>query len=159
MPNQDHFASVYEWTPVFHCAWHNLSEASVSLSPREQDRAVSCVRAWSYTFPLFFNVGLYMVAFLFNTVIDVFLLLCPCILIVCLCIFIVPAVILRLPWPRSYRAFSSAVRQGITRKDGARPALFQNFCVVLYIVLCRSVYCLCVNVYCTTATGWLPNCS
>jgi len=26
-------------------------------------------------------------------------------------------------------------------------------------VLCRSVYCLCVNVYCTTATGWQPNCS
>jgi len=33
------------------------------------------------------------------------------------------------------------------------------FCVVF--VLCRSVYCvgMCVNVYCTTATGWLPNCS
>jgi hypothetical protein len=27
------------------------------------------------------------------------------------------------------------------------------------IVLCRSVYCLRVNVYCTTVTGWLPNCS
>ena len=27
------------------------------------------------------------------------------------------------------------------------------------IVLFRSVYCLCVNVYCATATGWLPNCS
>ena len=26
-------------------------------------------------------------------------------------------------------------------------------------VLCRSVYCLCVNVYFTTATGWQPNCS
>jgi len=26
-------------------------------------------------------------------------------------------------------------------------------------VLCRSLYCLCVYVYCTTATGWLPNCS
>jgi len=26
-------------------------------------------------------------------------------------------------------------------------------------VLCRSVYCLYVNVYCTTATGWQPNCS
>jgi len=30
----------------------------------------------------------------------------------------------------------------------------------LYSVsLCRSVYCLYVNVYCTAATGWLPNCS
>jgi len=41
------------------------------------------------------------------------------------------------------------------------------FCVVLCIfvlfyvlfVLCRSLYCLCVYVCCTTATGWLPNCS
>ena len=28
-----------------------------------------------------------------------------------------------------------------------------------YVSLCRSVYCLCVNVYCTTATGCQPNCS
>jgi hypothetical protein len=27
------------------------------------------------------------------------------------------------------------------------------------VLLCCSVHCLCVNVYCTTATGWLPNCS
>jgi len=44
--------------------------------------------------------------------------------------------------------------QGKTRKDGARPALFQNGCY-----LCCSVYCLCVNVYCTTAAGCQPNCS
>jgi len=33
--------------------------------------------------------------------------------------------------------------------------------VLFYVlfVLCRSVYCLYVNVYCTTATGWQPNCS
>ena len=50
-------------------------------------------------------------------------------------------------------------------KTGEGPALFQNFCVVLFIVslvsfcvLCVCV-CVCVNVYCTTATGWLPNCS
>jgi choline-glycine betaine transporter len=42
-------------------------------------------------------INVYMVAFLFNTVIYVFLLLCLCILIVCLCIFIVPAGTLRLP--------------------------------------------------------------
>ena len=29
------------------------------------------------------------------------------------------------------------------------------YCVSLY----RSMYCLCVNVYCTSATGWQPNCS
>ena len=33
--------------------------------------------------------------------------------------------------------------------------------IFVLFLLCRSVYCLCVcvNVYCTTATGWLPNCS
>jgi len=33
--------------------------------------------------------------------------------------------------------------------------------VLYYVlfVLCRYVYCLCVNVYCTAAIGWLPNCS
>ena len=35
--------------------------------------------------------------------------------------------------------------------------IFVFLCVLF--VLCRSVYGLCVNVYCTTATGWLPNCS
>jgi hypothetical protein len=44
--------------------------------------------------------------------------------------------------------------------------LFSNFVlcsnfVLFYVlfVLCRSVYCLCVDLYCTTATGWQPNCS
>ena len=32
-------------------------------------------------------------------------------------------------------------------------------CSVYSISLCCSVYCLCVNVYCTTATGCQPNCS
>jgi len=30
---------------------------------------------------------------------------------------------------------------------------------VYSVSLCCSVYCLCVNVYCTTATGCQPNCS
>jgi len=36
-----------------------------------------------------------------------------------------------------------------------------EFVVLFYVlfVLCRSVYCFCVNVYCTAATGWQPNCS
>jgi len=34
--------------------------------------------------------------------------------------------------------------------------MYVQFCVFCFIVL-FSV--LCVNVYCTTATGWLPNCS
>jgi hypothetical protein len=33
------------------------------------------------------------------------------------------------------------------------------FCSVYSLPLCRSVYCLCVNMYCTTATGCQPNCS
>jgi len=34
-------------------------------------------------------------------------------------------------------------------------------CSVLYILfsMCCSMYCLCVNVYCTTATSCQPNCS
>jgi len=35
--------------------------------------------------------------------------------------------------------------------------IFVLFCALF--VLCYYVYCLYVNVYCTTATGWLPNCS
>jgi hypothetical protein len=42
----------------------------------------------------------------------------------------------------------SGKRQGITRKGGARPTLFQNFCVVLYIVcfvsFCVLFVCKCV---------------
>ena len=90
-----------------------------------------------------------------GTVIYVLLLLCLCILIVCLCIFIVPAVTLRLPWLSVFRAFSLVVKQMpgyITHKDGARPAFFQNVCVVLHIVCFVSFYilfvCKCVLYYC-----------
>jgi len=95
-----------------------------------------------------------MVVFLFNSVIYVFLLLCQCIFIVCVCIFIVPAGTLQLPRLRFFRASSSVVRQmpGYKPKDGARPALFQNFCVVLYIVsfvsFCLLFVCKCVLYYC-----------
>ena len=99
----------------------------------------------------FFFINVYMVVFLFNTVIYVFLLLCLCIPIVCLCIFIVPAGTLRLPWPRFFRQLQGKC-QGITRKDRARPALFQNFCAVLYIVcfvsFCVLFLCKCVLHYC-----------
>jgi hypothetical protein len=60
-----------------------------------------------------------------------------------------------LPSLRFFRAFSSVVRQipGYTTQRGgtARTLPWVN-CIVLCIVLCRlccSVYCLCVNVYCT----------
>ena len=98
---------------------------------------------------------------LFNSVSYVFLLLCMFCSVYS--IFIVPTGILRLPWLRFFRAFSSVVRQmpgyNSQRRGTARtlPKIF----VLSYVlfVLCRSVYCLCVNVYCTTATGWQPNCS
>jgi hypothetical protein len=32
-------------------------------------------------------------------------------------------------------------------------------CSVYSVLLCSSVYCLCVNVYCTAAIGCQPNCS
>jgi len=44
-------------------------------------------------------------------VIYVFLLWCLCILIVCSCIFMVPTGILRLPWLRFFRPFSSVVKE------------------------------------------------
>ena len=83
--------------------------------------------------------------------------------IVCLCIFIVPAGTLWLPWLKFFHAFFSVVRQmpgyNSQRRGTARtlPKVFVLFYVLF--VLCRSVHCLCVNVYCTTATGWQPNCS
>jgi hypothetical protein len=91
------------------------------------------------------------------------LLLCIYILIVCLCIFIVPDDALQLPWLRFFRAFSAVVRKmpgyNSQRRGTARtlPKIFGLFYVLF--VLRRSVYCLCVNVYCTTATGWQHNCS
>jgi hypothetical protein len=108
----------------------------------------------------------YMVVFLFNTVIYVVLLLRLCILIVCLCIFIVPAGTLRLPWLRVFRAFSSVVRQmpgyNSQRRSTARTLskifvssylLFVCKCVLYCTVLyCTVPYC--TVLYCTTATGW-----
>jgi len=46
-------------------------------------------------------------------------------------------------------------------KTGHGPHSPKLMCCSMYVlfVLCRSVYCLCVNVYCTTATGWQPICS
>jgi len=84
------------------------------------------------------------------------------------------------PWLRFFRAFSSVVRQmpgyNPQRRGTARnlPSCCLVLCIFLccsmyffvlfYVFLCcsilfvlwRSLYCLCVYVYCTTATGWLP---
>jgi hypothetical protein len=111
---------------------------------------MKCCTEWSW------------VLFLFNAVIYVFLLLCLYILILCLYIFILPAGTLRLPWLRAFRAFSSVVRQmpGYnSQRRGTARTLPKLLCCSMLFVLCRYVCCLCVNVYCTTATGWQPNCS
>jgi len=83
-----------------------------------------------------------------------------------LCIFIVMAMYSYYMFMYGYPDWGFSVHfselwgkcQGKTRKDGARPALFLIF-VLFYVlfVLCFSVLLVCV--YCTTATGWLPNCS
>jgi hypothetical protein len=53
-----------------------------------------------------------------------------------------------------FRAFSSVVRQ----MPGYDPQRRGTARTLPNSLRC-SVYCLCVNVYCTAATGWLPNCS
>jgi hypothetical protein len=75
---------------------------------------------------IYFNQ--YIVVFLFNTVIYVFLLLGLCILIV------------RLPWLRFFRAFSSVVRQ-MPGYNSPRQGTARTFPKRL----CRSVYCLFVS--------------
>jgi hypothetical protein len=62
-----------------------------------------------------------------------------------------------------FRAFSSVVWQmpGYNSQRRGTAHTLPKIFVLFYVlsVLCRSMYCSCVNVYCTAATGWLPNCS
>jgi hypothetical protein len=106
---------------------------------------------------------LIMVVFLFNTLIYVFLLLCLIyvyVSIVCLCTYCMFMYsycmfmyLHRASWHSSatltedFPCFFISCKgkcQGKTRKDGARPALFQYFCVVLCIVCFVSFYVLSV---------------
>jgi hypothetical protein len=80
-----------------------------------------------------------------------------------------------LPQLRFILAFPSVVRQmpGYnSQRRGHGPQYFFNCYVIFFLFLCMflifwlcmfrslySAYCLCVNVYCTTATGCQPNCS
>jgi len=136
---------------------------------------VKCCSVVMFFWFLFFFIVLCMVAcfvyscmfciLLFNGVCYVFLLLCLCILIdmyALFCIFFADwhsAATLTEVFPCFFLS-CKANCQGIPRKDGARSALFliseSMYCLCR---LCCSVHCLCVNVYCTTATGWQPNCS
>jgi len=96
-----------------------------------------------FRFYIFINV--YMVVFLFNNVIYVFLLLLLCILIVCLCMATLTKV-----FPCFFLSCKANAR--------VKPAKTGHGPHSSYF-LCRSVLCLCVYVYCTTAAGWLPSCN
>ena len=90
-----------------------------------------------------------MVLFLFNTVIYVFLLLGLCILIV------------RLPWLRFFRAFSSVVRQmpgyNSPRRDTVRtlPKIFFVLCIVCFVSFCVLFVCKCLLYFCHRVTTQL----
>jgi hypothetical protein len=61
---------------------------------------------------------------------------------------------------KQFRSWERHRENSYTRKVGARPALFLIFVLFdVLFVLCHFLYCLYVYVYCTAATGWLPNCS
>ena len=94
--------------------------------------------------------------YLFNFVYYVFLLFCLCILIVmyvlfCIFVFIVPTGTLRLSLLRLFRAFSSAVRQ-MPGYNSQRRGTAHTLPKINRVVLC-------VNVFCTAATGCQANCS
>jgi hypothetical protein len=82
-------------------------------------------------------------------------------------VYSLPTAILRLPWLRVFHAFSSVVRQMpwyTLQRRGTVRTLPNQWIVLSYvlfvsILLFYVLYCLCVNVYCTTATGCQPNCS
>jgi hypothetical protein len=85
----------------------------------------------------------------------------------------IPPKLLRTPtvytwfllWLRFFRAFSSVVRQMpwyTSQRRGTVRTLPNSWNVLFYVLfvsIVLSMYCLCVNEYCTTATGCQPNCS
>ena len=93
---------------------------------------------------------MFMVVFLFNNVIYVFLLLCLCILFVCLCLFY------RASWHSSATLTEVLLCFFLSCKANARVKLAKmghgphtsKLFVLFYVlfVLCRSVYCVCVCV-------------
>ena len=120
----------------------------------------------SYSFVLlwfFFLITVYVVvmfcALLFDFVCYVFLLLCRFCSVYS--VFIVPTSTLRLPWLRFFGAFPSVVRQmpGYnSQRRGTGRTLPISLTTLVSNPRKSSMYCSCVNVYGTTATGCQPNC-
>jgi hypothetical protein len=83
---------------------------------------------------------------------------------IALCLFMMYVL---LPKLRFFHAFSSIVRQmpgyNSQRRGTARTSQISYFFIVMIVCLLwmfhslYSVYCLCVNVHCTAATGCQPN--
>jgi hypothetical protein len=87
-------------------------------------------------------------------------------------VFIMPTGTLQLPWLRFFHAFSSVVRQ-MPRYNSQRRGTAHTLPIISFSLttlgsnprkpskICSlwcSMYCLCVNVYCTAATGCQHNC-
>jgi hypothetical protein len=127
---------------------------------------VLCFDIWFYVlymvvcFDIWLYVSIYGCIFWFNRVSYVFLLLCLFILIVMYVLFCLFCLYrangtLRLPWLRFFLAFSSVARQ----TPGYNSQRRGTACTLLYYwYLCCSLYCLYVNVYCTTASECQYNC-
>jgi hypothetical protein len=103
---------------------------------------------YEYYYHNIFFINVYMVLFLFNNVIYVFY--CMPMFSHCMFMYDYP------DW--GFSVFFSQL-QGKCRGKTRTARTLSSFCVDLCIVcfVSFSVYCLCVYVYCTTATGWLPN--
>jgi hypothetical protein len=146
-----------------------------------------CYVIYSYCYVMYFYCYvIYSYCYVFLLLCYVFLLLCYVLLCYCYCYCYVCPVLCVLSQcavlcvnvdctaatgisghfsttlTEVFRASSSVVRQmpGYTsqRRDTARTSQ------IFFLLLCmfrslNSVYCLCVNVYCTAATGCQPNCS
>ena len=100
-------------------------------------------------FRFYFFINVYMVLFLFNNVIYAFLSLWPCILILCLCMANLTEVLTCFFLSCRTNARVKLAKTGHVPHSSRLVVI----CVVLLLFLCCSMHCLCINVYCTTATG------
>jgi hypothetical protein len=108
---------------------------------------------------IFMKFDIWLVLFLFDNVIYVFLLLRLCILIVCLCVTTLTE---GFPWFFLSCKANTRVKPTKTGHGPHSSKLLccsMYFCIVLCIVCFMSFSVLFIYVCWTTATGWIPNCS